>query len=135
MCNLKEVAPQLNATVKALAERYNGKPFLSRPQHRFYRPEKSYLSVDLDVHIFSYLARMAFYSVRDKTKIMTADFAILIEGHSDEELPENILGTLTIDALVFHDEYESVPTQWLQAQIGRAVQQECRDRSRMPSSA
>lgn len=84
----------LSAVGGSVLERYNGKPVLTRPQHRMWqvrgpsprrllcprcpglvhtrtvpcaRPQgASYFEVDIDVHIFNYLARRLFASFRHR---------------------------------------------------------------------
>ena len=50
-----------------------------------------YFEVDIDIHRFGYLARLGLSGVRERIKDVVFDWAFVIEGHTDEELPENIL--------------------------------------------
>jgi hypothetical protein len=79
-----------SATAK-LATTYNGTPFLTRPQHKFYRGQH-YFEIDVDVHVFSYMARTGMAGVQQKMVNVIFDFAFVVEAYSDDEQPENILG-------------------------------------------
>ena len=46
----------LGSFEKTLFSKYNAKPFLSRPQHVFFRGP-NYFEIDIDVHKFAYLCR------------------------------------------------------------------------------
>lgn len=64
----------------------------------FWRGER-YFEVDVDVHRFSYTARLGMNGVRERIKDVVFDFGFVIEGHSDFELPENMLGAVRISKL------------------------------------
>ena len=82
----------------ALVNEYNGTPFLSRPQHRFFRGA-SYFEMDIDVHSFSYAARSGLHEIHDRIASIVFELAIVIEGHADDELPEAILGCARLSRL------------------------------------
>jgi len=86
--NLESV--NCNAASKKLVQSYNGTPFLIKTTSRFYHGPH-YFECDVDVHRFSYLARVGLAGVRETLKSVVFDFAFVIEGHSDSELPEQIL--------------------------------------------
>jgi hypothetical protein len=77
---------------------YNGTPFLIRTCSVFWRGD-TYFEVDVDVHRFSYAARVGLAGVRDRIKDVVWDFGFLVEGHSDFELPENMLGAVRLSKL------------------------------------
>jgi Protein ENHANCED DISEASE RESISTANCE 2, C-terminal len=75
---------------------YNGKPFLTRPQHTFFRSRANqdveYVEMLLDVHNYNYLSRKAFYTYfLDQTERYVCDFGLVIEGRNDDELPEQMM--------------------------------------------
>ncbi|KAF0686207.1 Aste57867_21993 [Aphanomyces stellatus] len=80
---------------KHLLETYNGQPILTRPQHRFYRGD-GYYEVDVDAHIFNFVARKGLSGVADHFGNMVVDFGFVLEGQEDDELPEQILGCVRL---------------------------------------
>ncbi|KAF0744377.1 hypothetical protein Ae201684P_018293 [Aphanomyces euteiches] len=80
---------------KHLLETYNGQPILTRPQHRFYRGD-GYFEVDIDAHIFNFVARKGLCGVADHFGNMVVDFGFVLEGQEDDELPEQILGCVRL---------------------------------------
>eukprot|EP01006_Ploeotia_vitrea_P049675 TRINITY_DN67365_c8_g2_i1.p2 TRINITY_DN67365_c8_g2~~TRINITY_DN67365_c8_g2_i1.p2 ORF type:complete len:107 (-),score=53.27 TRINITY_DN67365_c8_g2_i1:63-383(-) len=79
--------------------RYNGKPFLTRPQHRFYHGP-DYFEIDIDVHNFTYIARKSAYTfLQGKLQAMVCDCGLVIEARSEDEMPEQVLGALTLTCL------------------------------------
>ena len=74
-----------------LISSYNGKPVLTRPQHKFFRGP-NYLEVDIDIYEFAYLARKSLEMFRTRVAKVTMDMAFTIEGRSEKELPELLLG-------------------------------------------
>ncbi len=96
---------------------YNGKPFLTRPQHTFFKvgarlsrrmaapwltqrcgaQTREMVEAFIDVHTFSYIARKSFYAfINDRFPHMVMDMGVTVEGRCDEELPEQIIGTLRV---------------------------------------
>jgi len=85
----------LGAASKKLVTMWNATPFLIRTCSVFHHGP-NYFEVDIDVHRFSYTARLGLSGVRERTKDVVFDFGFVIEGHSDFELPENMLGAVRL---------------------------------------
>ncbi|CAD7696376.1 unnamed protein product [Ostreobium quekettii] len=90
----------LSKTEAHLVHNYNMKPLLTRPQHSFHHGP-SYLEVDLDVHAYGYLARRAFASFTPRLAGLVFENALLIQGNSEEELPEMLLGVARLHRIDF----------------------------------
>jgi len=80
---------------------YNGKPFLiKRPGTTgfLYRhPDKSCMEFDVSLHPFPYLAKQGICYMKDGFfKKIIATLAFCIEGRSDDELPECLIGLFQI---------------------------------------
>ena len=72
------------------------KPFLSRPQHTFYR-RKDYFEVDIDCHRFSYIARNLGNMILEcGVERVVWDLAWVIQAETDDEMPERILGARVV---------------------------------------
>jgi len=80
-----------NWCTKKLIKEYNAKPFLAKcstvPKHEYGR----YLSVDLDAHQFGYVAKKAWNHIKHIMDHVVYDLAFVIQGDSNDELPERIL--------------------------------------------
>jgi hypothetical protein len=81
----------LGAAMKKLLRTYNSKPFLTGPHSHAFFKGPGYIECDVDVHKFCYMARKAVYGFIDSLKTIVIDVAFVVEGHSDEELPEQVL--------------------------------------------
>lgn len=96
-----KVVPQGNNLVEiglpAWISNYNGKPFLiKRPGTTgfLYRhPDQSCMEFDVSLHPFPYLAKQGICYMKDGFfKKILATLAFCIEGRSDDELPECLIG-------------------------------------------
>jgi hypothetical protein len=88
-------------SIANFASRYNSKPFLSRPQHAFYKGP-NYVEQFVDIHRFSYLARYGLFSVvMPVVKDMIFDLALVIESREENEMPEQILSAVRYSNLEF----------------------------------
>ncbi|GFR47535.1 hypothetical protein Agub_g9255 [Astrephomene gubernaculifera] len=72
---------------------YNDKPVLARPQHHFFTGP-GYLEVDVDIHCYQFLARKALCSFFTRLQEVIFENAIVIQGNSPEELPEQVLAAV-----------------------------------------
>ena len=77
--------------------KYNGKPVLIKRAgvtgFLFDHPELNAMGFDISLHPFPYLAKQATaYMAETYFKQMIASFAFVIEGRSDDELPEVLIG-------------------------------------------
>ncbi|ETO13394.1 hypothetical protein RFI_23983 [Reticulomyxa filosa] len=68
-----------------------GKPFLARTSSTFYHEPGKYFAADIDAHLFGFPARKGLSYIKDTINSMIYDVGFVIEGHTDEELPEQIL--------------------------------------------
>ena len=100
IANLDEA--QIATAPRKLIQTYNSTPFLIRTTSTFYNDpsgQNQYFEVDVDVHRFGYLARLGLSGVRERIKDVVFDWAFVIEGHTDDELPENILSAARLGHL------------------------------------
>ncbi|RHX97111.1 hypothetical protein DYB25_006392 [Aphanomyces astaci] len=65
---------------------------MTRPEHRFYRGD-GYFEVDIDAHLFNFLARKGLTGITQHFGNMVVDFGFVMEGQDDDELPENVFGS------------------------------------------
>lgn len=82
---------------RKLAEAFNAKPFLTRPEHNVYITHGgACLEVDIDVHRFKYFQRRCAQSFRDLFQKSVFDLGLVIEGRGDQEMPERMLAAVRI---------------------------------------
>ena len=80
-----------------LLRNYNGKPILTRPQHRFYsNAERQYAEIVLDIHQFAYIARRAFSGFVPRLSTVIFEDAFVLQGNRAEELPEVLLAAVKL---------------------------------------
>ena len=56
-----------------------------------------YFEAVLDAHDFNLIARKGLNSLLDRIKDMVLDISFCMEGHSNDELPETLLGCYRIN--------------------------------------
>ncbi|RHY31338.1 hypothetical protein DYB25_013699, partial [Aphanomyces astaci] len=83
---------KLGRMERTLLDTYNGQPLMTRPEHRFYRGD-GYFEVDIDAHLFNFLARKGLTGITQHFGNMVVDFGFVMEGQDDDELPENVFGS------------------------------------------
>lgn len=81
--------------------KYNGKPFLiKRPGQTgflFRHPEQSCMEFDISLYPFPYIAKQGICFIKDSyLKKVVVSFGFVIEGRSDDELPECLIGLTTL---------------------------------------
>ncbi|CAJ1957903.1 unnamed protein product [Cylindrotheca closterium] len=81
--------------------KYNGKPFLiKRPGQTgflFRHPEQSCMEFDISLYPFPYIAKQGICFIKDSyLKKIVVTFGFVIEGRTDDELPECLIGLTTL---------------------------------------
>jgi len=93
---------KLDRITSALVRRYNGVPWLVRPEYEFHRGE-GYFEIDIDFHLFPYFvlsqAGPLLNAYGPKTLL---DCALIIQGEKDFELPERVLACVRLRHLDFN---------------------------------
>ncbi|GLE00875.1 hypothetical protein PINS_up009672 [Pythium insidiosum] len=89
----------LTGMAKKLLVSHNATPVLTRPQHRIYHFNDGSTEVVVDVHAFSYIARRGIHMLLDKTSKLVIDIAFVLQGETEDELPERILGCCRLDSV------------------------------------
>merc|ERR1712038_2061119 len=95
-----------------LVGRYNAKPFLARTSSTFYHEPGQYFAADIDIHVFGYPARQGLNYVKSTLQTAVYDLGMTIEGHSNDELPEQILACCRVSKMGF-DSAEPFPEKFM----------------------
>jgi len=106
-----------------LVTRYNAKPFLARTSSTFYHEPGQYFAADIDIHVFGYPARQGLNYVKSTLQTAVYDLGMTVEGHSNDELPEQILACGRISKMGF-DVCKPFPEHYMKHFIDRAEQKE-----------
>eukprot|EP01025_Chloroclados_australasicus_P015769 TRINITY_DN17618_c0_g1_i4.p1 TRINITY_DN17618_c0_g1~~TRINITY_DN17618_c0_g1_i4.p1 ORF type:complete len:491 (-),score=46.31 TRINITY_DN17618_c0_g1_i4:316-1788(-) len=88
----------------ALLKRNNDKPVLTRPAHRFFRGD-CYFEIDMDVHVYQFIARKAFQGYVGKLGEVVFENAFVVQGNNREELPELLIGCTRVFRVDFQKSY------------------------------
>ena len=93
--NLKEIG------MPSWIAKYNGKPVLIKRAGQtgffFAHPDRSCMEFDVSFHPFPYLAKHAISYMKDSFfKKVLVTFGFVIEGRSDDELPECVIGLMQL---------------------------------------
>jgi hypothetical protein len=78
---------------------YNGKPVLVTKSAKIFSSSSEILDIEYDVRQWNILARKSLHSFHDKLKEAKCQMGTLIEGKTDEELPEQLLGCYRVNYL------------------------------------
>lgn len=93
--------------VPSMLQTYNGKPVLITKSGTMYSGH-GYLEMDVDVKCFSFPARLALSQLWNKVSQADLTFAAVIQGDTEVELPERILGCASLHRINLHDLLDSV---------------------------
>jgi hypothetical protein len=72
---------------------YNGTPVLLRKTTSIHRTSQ-YFEIDINAFQFSAVARHSIRSIVNRANQMVMQIAFVIEGNTDDELPECIFGSV-----------------------------------------
>ncbi|UPQ97206.1 DUF1336 domain-containing protein [Chloropicon primus] len=92
----------------AILRRWQNKPMLVRPQVQYHvGPE--YIEVDVNIHDYQYATRRYFHSLKHCLKHGVMDMALVLEGRSPQQLPEQVLASIRLQKIDFAAEFPPVP--------------------------
>jgi len=101
----------LEGMVKSIVSKFNGRPFLSTPCHKFSDGELSqmnskgevvkipYHDISIDGYLYSYLARSTTHAMLEKSSSFVIDMGFIVEAREDEEMPEQMVSHLRLNYL------------------------------------
>jgi Protein ENHANCED DISEASE RESISTANCE 2, C-terminal len=90
-----------NIPLSATLKKYNGKPGILTASTTIIQGKSpcSFVEIDIDLRKWNLLARSAFPKLKERTKDLTINLAILTEAQSDIDMPERVLGCITLNGL------------------------------------
>jgi hypothetical protein len=101
----------------SLVQRYNGKPTLVTASAKFLYQQGApasianrgmpadqtssypFVEIDFDVRRWALLARTTLVQLKDRVRDLPIKLAFMVEGTKDDELPERVLGCLSLSGL------------------------------------
>ncbi|GBG24583.1 Phosphatidylinositol/phosphatidylcholine transfer protein SFH4 [Hondaea fermentalgiana] len=83
---------------RALLTKYNGTPWLVRPEYEFHKGE-GYFEICIDFHRFAYFALSNAMPVLDRVFNAMIDCALIVQAEKDQEMPERVLVCATLRCL------------------------------------
>ena len=95
--NLEEVGRRFSRPIFNLMAKFNGKPILTRPEHKFFRDlHNRYFEIDLDAHRYSLATRGAVAAVLKHIGLIEMDYGLVIEARTEDQMPETMCFSCTI---------------------------------------
>lgn len=91
--NLEEL--DLGWRTKSLVPRFNGVPWLVRPEYEFHKG-RGYFEIDIDYHLFKYPILYSAVPLLEKITNCILDCCLMVQAESDAEMPERVLVAVTI---------------------------------------
>jgi hypothetical protein len=86
--------------VVSTVEKFNGKPVIVYKTGAFFGdPVRNYSEIDVDVHAFPFLVKTSLDALRNKVYLASLRAAFVIQGETDDELPERLLGCALLKGL------------------------------------
>eukprot|EP00928_Gymnodinium_smaydae_P041187 TRINITY_DN27881_c0_g1_i1.p1 TRINITY_DN27881_c0_g1~~TRINITY_DN27881_c0_g1_i1.p1 ORF type:complete len:583 (+),score=101.70 TRINITY_DN27881_c0_g1_i1:79-1749(+) len=80
-----------------VANRFNGKPCLiTKSGNMMKDPDGEWLEISVDVRLFATAARMMLQQCRDRIAMAQIHVGFLIQGMTDDELPEGLIGDAVV---------------------------------------
>ena len=95
--NVEEM--ELGKVERGLCRQYNGLPFLYRTYNSQYHRGVGWFQADFDGHRSGYAARLGRHSLLGWSEKIVANCGFLVEGETDDELPERMLGCANVHRL------------------------------------
>jgi len=81
----------------SMLQNYNGRPaIVFKTGEHFSNPEEEYYEIDINVHDFGVMARRGLSLVMEKVPQMQLQCGFIVQGESEEELPERILASTNV---------------------------------------
>lgn len=102
-----QVANFSELNIPNMFQSYNGKPVLITKSGSLHRGN-GYLEMDVDVNCFCYMARAALHQLWQKVSEAQLEVAVLVQGDTEEELPERLLGCAILDHIELQRLLDSV---------------------------
>ncbi|DAZ98678.1 TPA: hypothetical protein N0F65_008804 [Lagenidium giganteum] len=93
----------ITGMAKKLLVSHNATPVLTRPQHRIYHFQNGTTEIVVDIHTFSYIARRGIHLLLDKTTNLVIDIGFVLQGETEDELPEQLLGCCRLDRIAMQE--------------------------------
>jgi len=87
---------------KALLKKYNGTPWLVRPEYEFHRG-RGYFEIDIDYHLFNYFVLSNAMPILGRVFNAILDCALIVQAENDQEMPERVLVAATIRCLKLNE--------------------------------
>jgi len=99
----------LSFVTKNLVQQFSGKPFLTRSKKHIFRTE-SYLEVDINQHTSNYVKKRTVFNLKEHLASMSLDVGFLVEAQEENEMPERLIGSVTLKGLDY--ERHAVDVEW-----------------------
>jgi len=83
------------SVLRPVIQKFNGKPVLVEKESRHYPSlDGELVELTVDIRGFNYVARSSLYALRDQLPSIDIQVGLLVQGCTDEELPEALLGAV-----------------------------------------
>lgn len=101
LANPEEV--DFGRVLSGLVSRFNATPFIIYDYESEVHVGDNYVELDIDVHSFGRVARSGLYRLVHMLEEVRVDFGLVIEGRTNEQLPEQIVTAGQVYGMTVHD--------------------------------